>query len=165
MAGGDGVRPTRVRKRLGALAIVLLMVPFVYVVPATHIHAQSIAGDIVVTLTASEIVSISLPKEIERSAFGFDGGQFQVLIPKERFPIPAPNCNKNVIFRMPGVPHEDPSRSAKLDARWDLFQSLYAVKEGKKESILMYVGSGPYMKTKKDGTRELEYCNAFIKLK
>jgi len=40
-----------------------------------------------------------------------------------------------------------------------------AVKEGKKESILVYVASGPYMKTKKDGTRELEYCNAFIKLK
>jgi hypothetical protein len=137
---------------------------FVYVVPAAQVHGQA-ASDITVTLTANDITSISLPKEIERSAFDFDGGQFQILIPKERFPIPAPNCNKNVIFRMPGVPHEDPSRSAKLDARWDLFQSLHAVKEGKKESVLVYVASGPYMKTKKDGARELEYCNAFIKLK
>ena len=101
----------------------------------------------------------------ERSAFDFDGGQFQVLIPKEHFPVPAPNCKKNVIFRMPWVSHEDPLRSAKLDARWDIFQSLYAVKEGKKVSILMYVASGPYMKMKKDGTRVLEYCNAFIKVK
>ncbi len=152
-------------ERLSALVIVLLMFAFAYFVPATHVHGQAAHHDITVTLTANEIVNISLPKEIERSAFDFDGGQFQILIPKERFPIPAPNCNKNVIFRMPGVAHEDPLRSAKLDARWDLFQSLYAVKEGRKESILVYVASGPYMKTKKDGTRELEYCNAFIKLK
>jgi len=138
---------------------------FAYVVPTAHVHGQAAHQDITVTLIANDITSISLPKEIERSAFDFDGGQFQVLIPKEHFPVPAPNCEKNVIFRVPWVAHEDPLRSAKLDARWNLFQSLYAVKEGKRESILVYVASGPYMKTKKDGTRELEYCNAFIKLK
>ncbi len=159
------MRMTLVAKRLSVLVTVLLMSACVYVVTPAHVHAQGAAPNITVTLTATDIVSIGIPKSIERSAFDFDGGQFQVLIPKERFPIPAPNCRKNVIFRMPGVPHEDPLRSAKLDARWDLFQSLYAVKEGKKESIPVYVASGPYMKTKKDGTRELEYCNAFIKLK
>ena len=128
------------------------------------VHGQAIPSDLSVELIAGDIVSISLPKQTERGAFDFDGGQFQILIPKGRFPVPAPNCKKNVIFRMAGVSHEDPSRTAKLDARWDLFQSLYAVKEGKKESILVRVASGPYMKTRKDGTRVLEYCNAFIKL-
>lgn len=101
-------------ERLSALVIVLLMFAFAYFVPATHVHGQAAHHDITVTLTANEIVNISLPKEIERSAFDFDGGQFQILIPKERFPIPAPNCNKNVIFRMPGVAHEDPPKVGQI---------------------------------------------------
>jgi hypothetical protein len=137
-----------------------------YIAAVATIHAQSPAREITMIIAADDIVSISRSKEIPRSEFDNDyWGQFEVLIPKDRFPVPAPNCNKNIILRMPGVAPNDPSRSANLDACWDLFQSLHAVKEGKKESILVYVASGPYMKTKKDGTRELEYCNAFIKLK
>jgi hypothetical protein len=33
---------------------------------------------------------------------GFDkGGQFEVLVPKEYFPVPAPYCPKNILIRMP----------------------------------------------------------------
>jgi hypothetical protein len=79
-------------------------------------------------ISADDIVSISRSKEMPRSEFDDDWGQFEVFIPKEHFPVAAPNCRKNIILRMPGVSHEDPLRSAKLDARWNLFQSLYAVK-------------------------------------
>jgi len=148
------------------LAITLCIFFLLSVSALVTSHAQNPPREISMMITADDIVSISQPKEVSRSEFDNDSwGQFQVLIPKGRFPVPAPNCKKNVILRMPGVAPDDPSRSAKLDARWDLLQSVYAVKEGKKESILVYVASGPYMKTKKDGTRELEYCNAFIKMK
>jgi hypothetical protein len=160
------MRTTPARKGLCRLRVTLCMLSLASIVALTTSHAESPAPEITMNVTADDIVSISRSKEIPRSEFDNDyWGQFQVLIPKERFPVPAPNCKKNIILRMPGVAPDDPSRSAKLDARWNLFQSLYAVKEGKKESILVYVAPGPYMKTKKDGTRELEYCNAFIKLK
>jgi len=36
------------------------------------------------------------------SEYGFNkGGQFEVFVPKEHFPISAPSCNKNIIIRMP----------------------------------------------------------------
>ena len=165
MARGDGMKATPVRKGVCALAITLFMFFLASVVAATTIHAQNAPREATIAITADDIVSIDRPKEIPRSKFDDDyWGQFQVLIPKERFPVPAPNCKKNVIFRMTAVAPDDPSRSAKLSARWDLFQSLHAVREGEKESILVRVASGPYMKTRKDGTRVLEYCNAFIKL-
>jgi hypothetical protein len=157
---------TPVRKDLRHLAITVCMCFLASIVTIATIHAQSPSSEISMKITADDIVSISRSKELPRNEFDDDyWGQFEVLIPKERFPVPAPNCKKNIILRMPGVSPNDRSRSAKLDARWDLFQSLYAVKEGKKESILVYIASGPYMKTKKDGAGELEYCNAFIKLK
>ena len=139
----------------------------VFLLGASTVSAQSPARDITMTITSAHIVSISQPKEISRSDFDNDSwGQFQVLIPKGRFPIAAPNCKKNIILRMPGVAPDDPSRSAKLETRWNLFQSLYAIKEGKrKEPVQVTIASGPYMKTKKDGTRVLEYCNAFFKMK
>jgi hypothetical protein len=160
------MRPMPERKYLRRLAITLCIFSLLFVTTLVTSRAQNPPREISMMITADDIVSISHPKEISRSEFDKDSwGQFQVLIPKGRFPIPAPNCKKNIILRMPGVAPDDASRSAKLDTRWDLFQSLYAVKEGKKESILVYVASGPYLKTKKDGARELEYCNAFIKTK
>ena len=40
--------------------------------------------------------------------YGFnDGGQFEVLVPKEYFPVPAPNCRKNIIIRMPWSENEE----------------------------------------------------------
>jgi hypothetical protein len=149
-------------KDLRRLAIKVCMCFLASIIAVATIHAQNPPREISMVIHADDIVSISRSSEMPRSEFDDDWGQFEVFIPKKRFPVAAPNCRKSIILRMPGVPHEDPSRSAKLDARWDLFQSLYAVKEG---TILLYIASGPYMKTKKDGTHELEYCNAFIKLK
>lgn len=160
------MRTIPVRKNLCRVTIALCIFSLASILGVATIHAQSPARELSVMITAKDIVSISRTKEIPRSEFDDDYyGQFEVFVPKDHFPVPAPNCKKNIILRMPGVAPNDPSRSAKLDARWDLFQYLHAVKEGKKESILVYVASGPYMKTKKGGTRELEYCNAFIKLK
>ena len=159
------MRPTPDRKYFRRLAMTLCIFSLLFGATLVTVCAQNPPREISTIITADDIVSISQSKDIPRAEFDDDWGQFQVLIPKERFPVSAPNCKKNIILRMPGVAPDDPSRSAKLDARWDLFQSLYAVKEGKRESILVYVASGPYMKTKKNGARELEYCNAFIKLK
>jgi hypothetical protein len=161
------MRTTPLLKDLRRFAITLCLFSLVSIVAATTIHAQSPAREISMMISADDIVSISRSKEIPRNEFDDDyWGQFEVLIPKDRFPVPAPNCKKNIILRMSGVAPKDLSRSAKLNARWDLFQSLHAIKEGRrKEPVEVSIALGPYMKTKKDGSHALEYCNAFFKLK
>jgi len=103
-----------------------------------------------------------------RAAFDYDGGQFQVLIPKEMFPIPAPNCKRNVILRMPGTDRNAPGSDRELECRWQLFQSLHAAKEGGIASIEVPIevkhslGFAPYMRLDKQGNPTLEWCNAYI---
>jgi hypothetical protein len=93
MERGDGMRPTPVRKDLRRLAITFCVFSLVSIVSAATIHAQSPAREITMNVTADDIVSISRSKEIPRSNFDGDyWGQFQVLIPKERFPVPAPTA-------------------------------------------------------------------------
>lgn len=85
--------------------------------------------------------------------YGFNpGGQFEVLVPKEYFPIAAPNCNKNIIIRMPYSNQEAKKRA--------LYNKLLA-----SESVLVTLELNPYMKvlTKQPLRIELQYCNVFFR--
>ncbi len=43
--------------------------------------------------------------------YGFtQGGQFEVVVPKEYFPVPAPHCKKGVAIRMPASHNEKKKR-------------------------------------------------------
>lgn len=126
--------------------------------------ANEASTDISFTLTKQHIVSISADKHKTREEFDRAYGQFQVLIPKRLFPIAAPNCRKNVILRMPGTGPQAPNAKAMLDAKWELFQSIHAVLDGKAPGVKVFVDSGPYMTRDKRGDRALEWCNAFIRI-
>ena len=119
-------------------------------------------------LVKQGLVKLEPGKDKMRAAFDYDGGQFQVLIPKELFPFPAPNCKKNIILRMPGTDRDAPGSNKKLEIRWQLFQSLHAVKEGRMASVEVPIeikhspGIAPYMRLDKQGNPTLEWCNAYI---
>jgi len=119
-------------------------------------------------LVKQNLLSVEPGKDPIRQAFDYDGGQFEVLIPKKLFPVPAPNCRKNIILRMPGTDKEAPGSKEKLESRWQLFQSLHAVKEGKIASVEVPIevkhspGIAPYMRLDKQGNPTLEWCNAYI---
>lgn len=120
------------------------------------------------TLTQQNIASIDTQKDKNRKAFEADYGQFEVYIPKGMFPVPAPNCKKNIILRMPGTSPDAPSAKQKLELNWQLFQSIHAVIEGKLASVEVSIevkhspGIAPYMRLDKQGNPVLEWCNAYI---
>lgn len=87
--------------------------------------------------------------------YGFNaGGQFSVLIPKEKFPIPAPNCNKNIIVRMPYSQNEDKKRQ--------LYEDL---KSSRTTTVVLELN--PYVRvlTGDKEQFELTYCNVFFRHK
>ena len=120
------------------------------------------------TLTQQNIASIDTQKDKNRKAFEADYGQFEVYIPKGMFPVPAPNCRKNIILRMPGTSPDAPGAKKQLELNWQLFQSIHAVIEGKLASVEVPIevkhspGIAPYMRLDKQGNPTLEWCNAFI---
>lgn len=88
--------------------------------------------------------------------YGFNsGGQFEVLIPKAIFPIPAPNCRENIIVRMP--------YSGQTERKKALYDQLL---EGK-VSTTVTLELNPYVAvtTTEPPTFTLTYCNVFFRHK
>ena len=86
--------------------------------------------------------------------YGFnEGGQFEVLVPKEYFPIPAPNCRKNIIIRMPWSKNEAKKRA--------LYEELLSATK----PIPVILELNPYVKVlhKQPLDLELTYCNVFFR--
>ena len=148
----------------------LVAISFVHMAGAAENPPSYISHrEIPFNLTKQNIVSIDPGKDISREEF-YDGmgisGQFEVLIPKKLFPIPAPNCRKSVILRVGSVNQAKLYSNEKLEARWRLFQSLHAVLEGKITSVdvKIPIGSDQDMKFDKQDNPVLEWCNAGIEL-
>ena len=123
-------------------------------------------------MSQQHIVLVEPAKAVERNKFEQDmWGQFEVLVPKASFPIPAPNCKKNVIVRAVGIDPDGRDSARLFEARWQLFQAIHEVVEGKRPSIEVPVevkhspGFAPYMILDAQGKPTLEWCNAFIDTK
>jgi len=85
--------------------------------------------------------------------YGFnEGGQFEVFVPKSYFPIDAPNCNENIIIRMPYSANEKRKRA--------LYDALLSSKD-----VTVTLELNPYIKvlSKAPLQVELEYCNVFFR--
>ncbi len=113
-------------------------------------------------LTGPDLVAIEPASDTTLDAFMRDGGQFQVRVPKERFPISAPNCRKHVIVRMPAVLPGAAKWRERVASRWELFQSVLAVKAGQVSRLEVQLKAGPYQRRDAQGNPVLEYCNAFF---
>lgn len=87
--------------------------------------------------------------------YGFNkGGQFEVFVPKEYFPITAPMCKKNIIIRMPYSKSEKRKRA--------LYNALLLSK-----TMTVILELNPYVKVlqKEPLQVELENCNVFFRHK
>ena len=117
------------------------------------------------TLTQEDVVELRPANGVTREKFLEDWGQFEVRIPKERFPIPAPHCRKEIILRVPAVPPRTHARAQQLEYRWNLFQALVALSKDKESHVELPLAPGPYIGRGSTGERELQYCNAYVDAK
>jgi hypothetical protein len=125
-------------------------------------HATPSEPELVLSLTPGDIARIRPGNETPFESFDRDWGQFEVLVPKDRFPIPAPNCRRNVILRMPAVDPDASDREHRIEQRWQMFRSLHELTRNHIDGVQTRLARGPYMEIDDDGKPVLEYCNAYF---
>lgn len=89
--------------------------------------------------------------------FEQNGGQFEVLLEKNAFPIQAPNCKSNLILRMPWVPP-----GTDLSLKYQLYQAILAVHSAQSDSVSIVLELNPYVQKTEQGL-ELTQCNIFFR--
>ena len=92
-------------------------------------------------------------------------GQFQIFIPKEMFPIEAPNCKQYIILRMPWTNPSVPESDGYIVEKQSLFQQIRRLKTGKNVTTDVIIELNPYVAVKnKDPLKvELTGCNVFFR--
>ena len=76
-----------------------------------------------------------------------EGGQFEVFIKRDAFPIPLKNSpnSKYIILRMPWTNPETPGASLFINEKRRIFDELVGIKESSYESLSVAVELNPYI--------------------
>ena len=107
------------------------------------------------TLTADNMVDA---EPIPTEQLIADGGQFEILIKKEAFPVRAPNCQANIIARMPWTDQKE-----KLNSRITAYNDIQSVLNGETAAIDAVLELNPYVDQDEDGPY-LTQCNVFFRV-
>tara|TARA_Y100000031_G_C8083455_1_gene320759 strand:+ start:137 stop:739 length:603 start_codon:yes stop_codon:yes gene_type:complete len=125
------------------------------------------------TLTSENIaLTLSTYHKYGPSEYFFEYGNFQLFIPKEKFPIPAPNCNTHIILRMPMTmgdvfadKYHTPEEEQYIAEKKAIYDKIKEIKESGKGELDVVVELNPYVKVKQDEPLEveLEWCNVLFR--
>jgi hypothetical protein len=88
--------------------------------------------------------------------------QFEILVPKDQFPIDAPNCKQTVQIRFKGIEPVNNMASATQKARWDLLEKIRNKDDRNVAPLIVAVDTSQYVKRLENGKLRLSYCNVFI---
>ena len=102
------------------------------------------------------------------SKYEFEDGMFQVFIPKNKFPIPAPNCKEYIILRMPGTLDDSPHKEQYVAEKKALFDRIKEMKESGKGQVDVVIqlnesNFGIKVKSKNPLKVEIEGANVFFR--
>lgn len=102
------------------------------------------------------------------SKYEFEDGMFQVFIPKDKFPIPAPNCKEYIILRMPMTLSDNPSKDKFIAEKRVIFNKIKEMKESGKGQVEVVIqlndnGEDIKIKSKDPLALELEGCNVWFR--
>ena len=118
-----------------------------------------------VELAAGARWRFAAPPPASLAALDRAWGQFELRLPVNGFIVPAPNCKDEIRLRWIALTPDSPERSARLDKRWALLQRLQTLRApgstDEPERVLLDLRH--YTRRAKDGTLQLQYCNAFVR--
>ena len=99
------------------------------------------------------------------SVYDFNDGCFQVFIPKNKFPIPAPNSKGYIILRMPSTTSYNPNKDKLIAEKRVLYDRIKEMKESGKGVITVVIELNPVIviKNKEPLEVELEGANVFFR--
>jgi hypothetical protein len=108
------------------------------------------------------IENINSVDKLTKDEFYQNGGQFEVDIKKDLFPIRSPNCKSNIILRMPWV-----QEGVSLDKKYDLYKdisSLLDSGDNNRKEVNVAIELNPYIASDEKGIY-LTQCNVFFRSK
>lgn len=99
------------------------------------------------------------------SKYEFSDGLFEIFIPKDKFPILAPNCREYIILRMPMTMDNVSQKEKFIVEKKALFDRIKKMRETKAGNIDVVIELNPYImvKNKNPLTIELTECNVFFR--
>lgn len=109
------------------------------------------------SLNSEKIDSVD---RLTKDEFYQNGGQFEVHINKDLFPIRSPNCKSNIILRMPWV-----KENSSLDEKYGLYKDIAALREDNDgKTVDVAIELNPYIDSDDNGIY-LTQCNVFFRSK
>jgi hypothetical protein len=92
------------------------------------------------------------------------GGQFEIRLRPELFPVTAPNCKGLIILRMPWTNPDSTNADRKIAVKNDLLERILSLKKSQ-NSIPVSVELNPYMKIMSHEPLkvQLTQCNIFFR--
>lgn len=94
---------------------------------------------------------------LSEKQFKQNGGQFEVLLKIQGFPIAAPNCKSDIILRMPWV-----ASKFELKQKHLLYKKLAAISLSQKGSVTVAIELNPYVQAQ-ESELVLTACNVFFR--
>lgn len=93
------------------------------------------------------------------------GGQFEIRLRRERFPVPAPNCRGTLILRMPWTPPGAPDAPAKIVAKRALLDRILALADAPGDAVTVVLELNPYVEVVRRVPLRLRLtqCNVFFR--
>jgi hypothetical protein len=93
------------------------------------------------------------------------GGQFELRLRREKFPVPAPNCRGPIILRMPWTSPQAVEAKKKIAVKEDLLKRIWALEKYPNEALPVVIELNPYVKVVSHTPLkvQLTQCNVFFR--
>ncbi|WP_163133159.1 hypothetical protein [Agarivorans sp. Alg241-V36] len=106
--------------------------------------------------------SISSIKEFSADQFVINGGQFEVKVQQNSFPIKAPNCKDDLILRLPWTNSGLNAAEDFIDEKYNVYKAIVDASKSEGSNVDVYIELNPYVQKTGDDF-ELTECNVFFR--
>lgn len=108
----------------------------------------------------AEVIDFARSDHLARS-----GGQFELRLLPQRFPVAAPQCPDAIILRMPWTSPRVHDAKAKIAAKEELLKRLLALRQAPHATLPVVIELNPYVKVISRAPLKLQLtqCNVFFR--
>jgi hypothetical protein len=108
----------------------------------------------------ADVIEFAQSDRVARS-----GGQFELRLRREKFPVPAPNCRGPIILRMPWTSLQSVEAKKKIAAKEDLLKRIWALEKHPTEVLPVVIELNPYVEVVSNTPLkvQLTQCNVFFR--
>ncbi len=146
--------------------------PFLWLLSSSDIHGWAPDGQIVVNEGRySPYYHLRLELNAETIDFAESdrtarsGGQFEIRLRREKFPVPAPRCRGSIILRMPWTSPLATEAKEKIATKEELLKRILALENNPNEVLPVVIELNPYVKlvSRRPLKVQLTQCNVFFR--